>query len=168
MIAQMLVKLDGSLMVGGAQVYGGCWYRCLMPDGWCDVLVERGPVPDVQESGSEGWCVSLPFRYRGRGVNGLLVQLPDRDLDRGRDDECGAGDGDEVEVEVSQDVLDCVYSRCERAAAAIGCSLLMAYVILFSRADMDGMELEIYNAMLVGLSKMLGKPPGSEDGFRVV
>jgi len=72
LIDQVLtVCADGRLMLGDVELYGGCWYRCLMPGGWCDVLIECGPTPDVQR---EGWHVALPYDYRGMGVDGLLVR----------------------------------------------------------------------------------------------
>lgn len=78
MTARMLVEPDGSLTVGGIPARCG-WFRCFMLDGllgsWCDVLVERGPAPDVQEVGPGGWYVSLPWQYRGRAVDGLAVMV---------------------------------------------------------------------------------------------
>jgi len=74
----MRVEADGTLSVGGIAAYSG-WYRCFMLDGlygsWCDVLIERGPAPDVQQPGPGGWYVSLPWQYRGRGVDGLDVMV---------------------------------------------------------------------------------------------
>lgn len=74
-MARLRVEPDGTLTVGGVQVHGGSWYRCLMPGGWCDVLLDRGPAPDVQEAGPGGWYVALPLVYRGAWVDGLDVMV---------------------------------------------------------------------------------------------
>jgi len=74
-MARLQVEPDGTLTAGSVRVHGGSWYRCLLPGGWCDVLLQCGVAPDVQETGPGGWYVALPWEYRGVAVDGLQVMV---------------------------------------------------------------------------------------------